>query len=165
MDEAELEEFLGLSGRVEGEARRAAEAVIPELERVGFFSHERARSFLNEYCGLKIFHPPAAVILEKHVSSFTRFDPSLVCTACDADVARRCSVVVGVGLFPVGVDSFHLTVYSGDDGRFYAGMDSSVFAYGDDADAMFSMMRDGIRPALLGDWPFEPGDVRGRSVG
>ncbi|MFC9472116.1 hypothetical protein ACFTS5_07985 [Nocardia sp. NPDC056952] len=84
------------------------------------------------------------------VSSRTYFDPSAVCTARNVDVARRCAEVAGAALLPIGVDSFHLTLYSGSDGQFYAGFDSSVYRYADDRDVLFSMLKDGIRPLLLG---------------
>ncbi|MEW2162189.1 SUKH-3 domain-containing protein [Streptomyces sp. NPDC007084] len=152
MRESELEEFLSPFGWEAAGARRETDAVVAGLERVGFVCHEAARSFMGECLSLKIDHPPALVIAGERISSWTHFDPSAVCTSRDADVARRCAEVAGTVLFPIGVDSFHLTVYSGSDGRFYAGFDSSVYQYGEDRNAMFSMMKDGIRPIPLGEW-------------
>ncbi|MET9216946.1 MULTISPECIES: SUKH-3 domain-containing protein [unclassified Nocardia] len=151
MGESELGEFLGSFGSVAG-VRADAEAVIGDLERVGFACHKAGRSFLRGYLGLRIDHGPDLVIAGEVVRSWTSFDPSVVCTARDADVARRCAEVAGADLVPIGVDSFHLTLYSGSDGRFYAGFDSSVYRYGDDVSALFSMMKEGIRPIVLGEW-------------
>ncbi|WP_432855024.1 SUKH-3 domain-containing protein [Amycolatopsis sp. CA-161197] len=155
MRESELEEFLSSFGWEAGGARREADASVADLERVGFACHEEAKNFLSEYFGLKIDHPPALFIVREWITSWTRFDPSAVCTTGDADVARRCEGVAGTVLCPIGVDSFHVTVYSGSDGVFYAGFDSSVYQYGEDRNAMFSMMKDGIRPIPLGEWTLE----------
>ncbi|WIX78750.1 SUKH-3 domain-containing protein [Amycolatopsis carbonis] len=155
MRESELEEFLSSFGWEAGRVRREADAIVVGLERVGFVCHEQAKNFLSECFGLKIDHPPALFIAGERISSWTHFDPSAVCTTRDADVARRCAGVAGTVLCPIGVDSFHVTVYSGSDGAFYAGFDSSVYQYGEDRNAMFSMMKDGIRPILLGEWTLE----------
>ncbi|MBH0245355.1 SUKH-3 domain-containing protein [Streptomyces bacillaris] len=155
MRESELEKFLSSCGWEAAGFRRETDAIVAGLERVGFACHEEARKFLGEYLGLKIDHLPALVIAGERVSSWTHFDPSAVCTTRDADVARRCAEVADTPLFPIGVDSFHLTVYSGSDGRFYAGFDSSVYRYGEDRNAMFSMMRAGVRPISLGEWTLQ----------
>ncbi|NXY95197.1 SUKH-3 domain-containing protein [Streptomyces sp. BR123] len=157
MRESELEEFPSSFGWEIAGTRPAADVVVAGLERVGFACHEKARSFLGEYFALKIDHLPALVITGSRISSWTNFDPSAVCTTRDADVASRCSEVAGTALFPIGVDSFHLTVYSGSDGRFYAGFDSSVYQYGQDRNVMFSMMKAGVRPILLGEWTLPGG--------
>jgi len=155
MRESELEKFLRSCGWEGAGFRRETDAVVAGLERVGFVCHEEARKFLGEYLGLRIDHLPALVIAGERISSWTNFDPSAVCTTRDADVARRCAEVADTPLFPIGVDSFHLTVYSGSDGRFYAGFDSSVYQYGEDCNAIFSMMRAGVRPILLGEWTLQ----------
>ncbi|MFD5620628.1 SUKH-3 domain-containing protein [Streptomyces yangpuensis] len=155
MCESELEEFLSSFDWEAAGVRRETDAIVAGLERVGFASHEEARSFLGECLGLKIDHLPALDIAGERISSWTHFDPSAVCTTRDSEVARRCAEVAGTTLFPVGVDSFHLTVYSGSDGKFYAGFDSSVFRYGEDRNAMFSMMKAGVRPILLGEWTLQ----------
>ncbi|MFI5620314.1 SUKH-3 domain-containing protein [Streptomyces sp. NPDC051567] len=155
MRESELEEFLSSFGWEMAGVRREADAIVAGLERVGFACHEEARSFLGEYLGLKVDHLPALVIAGERISSSTHFDPSAVCTTRDADVARRCAEVAGAALFPIGVDSFHLTVYSGSNGRLYAGFDSSVYRYGEDCNAMFSMMKAGVRPIPLGEWTLQ----------
>ncbi|WP_075927034.1 SUKH-3 domain-containing protein [Nocardiopsis sp. CNR-923] len=151
MCESGLDEFGSFDCEAVG-MRREADDIVAALERVGFACHEEARSFLGECLGLKVDHLPVLVISGERVSSWTRFDPSAVCTTRDANVARRCAEVAGTVLCPVGVDSFHLTVYSGSDGRFYAGFDSSVYEYGKDRNAMFSMMKAGMRPVSLGEW-------------
>lgn len=155
MRDSELEEFLSSFGWKAAGMPREADAVVAGMEGVGFACHEEARSFLDRYLGLKVDHLPALFVTGERISSWTRFDPSAVCTARDADVARRCAEVAGVALFPIGVDSFHLTVYSGNDGRFYAGFDSSVYRYGEDRNAMFSMMEAGVRPISLGEWTIQ----------
>ncbi|WP_330277849.1 SUKH-3 domain-containing protein [Lentzea sp. NBC_00516] len=152
MRDTELKEFLVSFGWNEAEVRGEAGGAVVDLERVGFVSHPEARSFLAAYYGLKIDHPPTTVIEGKMISSWTSFDPTAVCTARDADVARRCAEVADAVLFPVGVDSFHVTLYSGNDGKFYAGFDSSVYQYGEDRNEMFSMIKNGDRPILLGEW-------------
>ncbi|MFD5249915.1 SUKH-3 domain-containing protein [Amycolatopsis sp. NPDC058340] len=155
MRESELEKFLRSCGWEGAGFRREKDAIVAGLERVGFACHEEARKFLGEYLGLRVDHLPALVIAGERISSWTNFDPSAVCATRDADVARRCAEVANTSLFPIGLDSFHLTVYSGSDGRFYAGFDSSVYQYGEDCKAMFSMMRAGIRPILLGEWTLQ----------
>ncbi|MDV9171345.1 SUKH-3 domain-containing protein [Streptomyces sp. W16] len=152
MRESELLEFLSSFGWEVAGVRREVDAIVAGLERVGFACHEEAMRFLGEYLDLKIDHRPDLVIAGERISSWTHFDPSPVCTTRDADVARRCAEVAGTALFPIGVDSFHLTVYSGSSGSFYAGFDSSVYQYGEDCNAMFSMMKAGVRPISLGEW-------------
>ncbi|MEU3603561.1 SUKH-3 domain-containing protein [Streptomyces sp. NPDC006798] len=152
MRDSELAEFLSSFGWKSAGTRRDSDALVAGLEHAGFACHEKARSFLGEYLGLRVDHLPALVINGERKTSWTHFDPSAVCTTRDADVARRCAEVAGTALCPIGVDSFHLTVYSGTDGIFYAGFDSSVYRYGEDRNAMFSMMKAGIRPTSLGDW-------------
>ncbi|MER6628164.1 SUKH-3 domain-containing protein [Streptomyces sp. NPDC000987] len=152
MRESELEAFLSPFGWEAAGMRHQTDAMLAAMDRVGFVCHEKATSFMGEFLGLKIDHLPALVIAGERISSWTHFDPSAVCTTRDADVARRCAEVAGTVLFAIGVDSFHLTVYSGSDGRFYAGFDSSVYQYGEDRNAMFSMMKAGIRPIPLGEW-------------
>ncbi|SDG99240.1 SUKH-3 immunity protein [Lentzea fradiae] len=132
--------------------RREVDEALACLESVGFITNAHARNFLREYHGRRFRHLPAKNILGEIVWSWTWFDPSLVCTETDADVAHRCSEVAGVGLCPLGVDSFHLTVYSGDDGKFYAGVDSLIFRYGENIDELSAMMWRGVRPVLLGEW-------------
>ncbi|MFB8414660.1 SUKH-3 domain-containing protein [Streptomyces albidoflavus] len=155
MREEDLEKFLRSCDWEATGSRRETDAIVAGLERVGFACHEEARKFLGEYLDLKIDHLPTLVVAGERVSSWTHFDPSAVCTTRDADVARRCAEVAETPLFPIGVDSFHLTVYSGSDGRIYAGFDSSVYRYGEDRNAMFSMMRAGVRPVSLGEWTLQ----------
>ncbi|MER7332466.1 MULTISPECIES: SUKH-3 domain-containing protein [unclassified Micromonospora] len=152
MRDSELADFLRSFGWEVAGVSPEADAITTGLGRVGFDCHEEGRSFLGEYFGLKINHLPSLVIAGKRITSWTLFDPSAVCTARDAGIAHRCAEVAGTALLPVGVDSFHLTVYSGSDGEFYAGFDSSVYWYGEDCNALFSMMKDGARPIPLGEW-------------
>ncbi|MEV6431274.1 SUKH-3 domain-containing protein [Nocardia sp. NPDC051463] len=155
MPESELAEFLSSFGWEVAGVRPEADAVTADLERVGFACHEEGRSFLGEYLGLEIDHLPALVIAGERISSWTYFDPSAVSTVRDVDVARRCAEVAGAVLFPIGVDSFHMTLYSGSDGKFYAGFDSSVYRYAEDPNVLFSMLKNGVRPILLGEWTLQ----------
>jgi hypothetical protein len=125
------------------------------MRRVGFNGSDAANDFLSEYFEFELAHLPRLRILGKMISSWTRFDPRLVCTQRDAWVASKASGVAGVGLFPVGVDSFHLTIYIDRNGDFYAGFDSSVYFYGRGVNEFFSNLKSGARPVLIGDWMME----------
>ncbi|MFI8803196.1 MULTISPECIES: SUKH-3 domain-containing protein [Micromonospora] len=152
MHEAELFGFLGSSNSRAAGGLPEIEVVAANLKRAGFECHEEGHAFLGQYIGLTVEHPPTLLIAGERIASWTRFEPSAVCTVRDARISRRCATVAGVALMPVGVDSFHLTIYSGSDGRFYAGFDSSVYRYGNSRNDMFSMMKNGVRPSFLGDW-------------
>lgn len=129
-----------------------AAADIQRLESVGFRRSASATEFLGSFLGLRVEHPPSIELNGRTVFCWTEFSPSAVWTERDARVAGRCSEVVGEPLFPVGTDGFHLTVYVSPAGRFYAGMDSRVYEYSEDADGMFGMMAAGVRPRKIGEW-------------
>jgi hypothetical protein len=129
-----------------------ATAGIRRLEAVGFQGSACAAEFLGSFLGLRMEHLPSIELNGRTVFTWTRFDPSAVCTEGDAGVAGCCSEVVGVPLFPVGTDGFHLTIYVSPEGWFYAGMDSRVYEYSENVDGLFGMMAAGIRPREVGEW-------------
>jgi len=133
-----------------------AAADIHRLESVGFHASECAAEFLASFLGLRLEHPPSIELGGRTVFTWTRFAPSAVCTERDARVAARCSEITGEPLFPVGTDGFHLTVYVSPAGRFYAGMDSRVYEYSENADGMLAMMAAGRRPRKIGEWSLRP---------
>jgi hypothetical protein len=126
--------------------------VVREMELVGFAVSPAARSFLETFWKLRIEHPPSIEMNGTEIFCWTEFDPLRVCTERDADVGRRCAAVVGESLCPLGIDGFHLTVYMAPSGKFFAGMDSSVFVYADGVDEFFAQLADGSRPRLVGNW-------------
>ena len=99
-----------------------------------------------------IEHDPSLLIGDRLVRSSTDFSPERVCTPRDADVAELCSVLVGTRMFPVGVDSFHMTIYLAGDETFYAGLDASVFEYASSFGELLEHMAFGVRPKRLADW-------------
>jgi hypothetical protein len=133
-----------------------ATADIRRLESVGFRSSACAAEFLGSFLGLRLEHLPSIELNGRTVFTWTEFSPSAVCTEGDSWVAGRCSEIVGVPLFPVGTDGFHLTIYVSPAGRFYAGMDSRVYEYSRDADGLFGMMAAGERPRKMGEWSLDP---------
>ena len=133
-----------------------ATADIRRLESVGFRSSVCAAEFLGSFLGLRLEHLPSIEFNGRTVLTWTEFSPSGVCTEGDSWVAGRCSEIVGVPLFPVGTDGFHLTIYVSPAGRFYAGMDSRVYEYSRDADGLFGMMAAGERLRKIGEWSLHP---------
>jgi SUKH-3 immunity protein len=133
-----------------------AAADIRRLESVGFRSFACAAEFLDSFLGLRLRHPPSIELGGKTIFCWTEFSPSAVCTERDAQVAWRCSEVIGEPLFPVGTDGFHLTIYVSPSARFYAGVDSYVFEYSGNADDLFGMMAAGVRPRRIGEWSLHP---------
>lgn len=125
---------------------------VGEMEAVGFEVPDSARQFLEAFWGIRIEHPPSVNINGRVVFCHTDFNSMRVCTERDADTARRCAAVVGTPLFPVGVDSFHLTIYFSPAGEVFAGMDSSVFRFAEGVDEFFGKLADGSRPQHAGDW-------------
>ncbi|MFF4396698.1 SUKH-3 domain-containing protein [Streptomyces sp. NPDC001480] len=111
-----------------------------------------ARRFLEAFCKLRVEHPPSIELKGREIFCWTEFDPARVCTERDARIAGRCARVASESLCPLGIDGFHLTVYVSPSGRFYAGMDSSVFAYADHVDEFFAKLAGGSRPQLIGNW-------------
>lgn len=126
--------------------------LLDDMSQVGFDVSAAARQFLEAFQGLRIEHPPSITLNGRERFCWTGFDPAQVCTERDADVAARCGAVVGESLCPLGIDGFHLTVYISSAGRFFAGMDSSVFDYADSADELFAKLATGTRPQHAGDW-------------
>lgn len=127
-------------------------SLVTEMSTVGFEASGAASYFLEHFGLLRIEHDPSLTIDDRLVRSFTVFDPRRVCTARDADVAALCGSVIGKSLFPVGVDSFHLTIYISSDEVFYGGRDASVFNYADTFEGMLNKMHQGVRPERLADW-------------
>ncbi|OKI00522.1 hypothetical protein AMK13_33100 [Streptomyces sp. CB02056] len=126
--------------------------LVREMKLVGFDVSPAAHRFLEAFWQLRIEHLPSIDLNSKEIFCWTEFDPTRVCTARDARIAGRCSGVVGESLCPLGIDGFHLTVYVSPSGKFFAGMDSSVFAYADCVDDFFAKLADGSRPQLIGNW-------------
>ncbi|MGW5353622.1 SUKH-3 domain-containing protein [Streptomyces sp. NPDC004031] len=126
--------------------------LVRDMTVVGFDVSASARRFLESFQGLHIVHPPSVTVNGREHFCRTDVDPARVCTERDADVAARCSSVVGESLCPVGVDGFHLTVYVTPSGRFFAGMDASVFTYADSTEELFTKLAAGIRPQHAADW-------------
>lgn len=157
MNDSELHSYLIRSGWSHIDRENFVRPLIVDMGGVGFNCSDVAKDFLFEYCGFELMHLPRLRIMGKMISSWTRFDPRLVCTRRDAQVAFKASGVAGVELFPIGVDSFHLTIFIGQDGYFYAGFDSSVYSYGGGVNEFFSNLRSGLRPVLVGDWATERG--------
>jgi hypothetical protein len=122
------------------------------LEDAGFLSSDPAASFLSEFYGLRVEHPPTVELSGHFYSCYTEFDPLRVGSPGSARVAARCSEVAGKRLFPVGVDGFHLTIYITPDGSFNAGMDERVYFYADNHCELFRKMAAGERPVLIGSW-------------
>lgn len=133
---------------------RAADvsALAHEMTTAGFDVSQAARRFLTAFSGLRAEHLPSLTLNGRQIWSWTEFDPRLVCTNRDARVASRCANVVGEPLCPVGVNSFHLTVYITPSMSFFAGMDASVYEYGAAADEFFARLADGARPQPRGSW-------------
>lgn len=127
-------------------------ALVRDMTLVGFDVSASARHFLESFQGLHIVHPPSVTVNGRERFCWTDFNPARVCTERDADVAARCAAVVGESLCPVGVDGFHLTVYVSPSGRFFAGMDASVFTYADDTEELFTKLAAGTRPQHAADW-------------
>jgi hypothetical protein len=98
------------------------EPIMRDLRDIGFGESQSAATFLREFGLLKIDHQPSLTIRGKLVASSTAFDPLRVCTERDVTVASRCSEIVGAKLFPIGVDSFHMTIYMADNLSLYASL-------------------------------------------
>ncbi|AXG79991.1 SUKH-3 domain-containing protein [Streptomyces paludis] len=126
--------------------------LVREMRLVGFDVPTVARRFLEEFWQLRIEHPPSIELNGGEIFCWTEFDPMRVCTERDVRIAGRCSGVAGEFLCPLGIDAFHLTVYLSSSGKFFAGMDASVFAYADRIDEFFLKLADGSRPQLIGNW-------------
>ncbi|MCX5269583.1 SUKH-3 domain-containing protein [Streptomyces sp. NBC_00199] len=157
MSDQGLAAYLRSLGWDEADRSADAAATTERMRHVGFVSNETAEGFSGRYLGLRIEHPPALSISGRNITSWTLLDPTAVCTARDANVAERCAAVAGTPGFPVGVDSFHLTLYAGEDGAFYAGFDSSVFRYGRDAEEFFHISEKASGPACEAIGPFREG--------
>ncbi|MET8288055.1 SUKH-3 domain-containing protein [Streptomyces sp. NPDC051639] len=128
---------------------------IRSLESVGFPCSQYASEFLRGFSGLKIEHLPSISIDGREIFTWTEFDPSRVCTERDAWISEKCSEVALESLFPVGVDGFHLTIYTSPRGRFFAGVDSFVYLYSETIDGLFDKMANGIRPHRIGVWELD----------
>ncbi|MEU9974403.1 SUKH-3 domain-containing protein [Streptomyces sp. NPDC051014] len=125
---------------------------VRRLRAVGFEVSEAACEFLEKFSLLRISHLPSIEMDGQEIFCWTQFDPSRVCTERDAEVANRCAGLAGTSLCPVGTDGFHLTIYIAGDGRFFAGMDASLYSYSPDIDGLFSSMAEGVRPRHIADW-------------
>jgi hypothetical protein len=123
-----------------------------DLRDIGFGESQSAATFLREFGLLKIDHQPSLTIRGKLVASSTAFDPLRVCTERDVTVASRCSEIVGAKLFPIGVDSFHMTIYMADNLSLYAGVDASVYDYAENFAQLLENMLVGVRPGHCGSW-------------
>ncbi len=126
--------------------------MIEDLAMAGFRPSDAAFEFLRCFGKLRVEHDPSVVIGDRLIRSSSEFDPARVCTTRDAEVANLCSVLIDKTLFPVGVDSWHMTVYVAQDGMFYSSLDASVFEYADDYAGLFDNMAKGVRPRRLADW-------------
>ncbi|WP_329347461.1 SUKH-3 domain-containing protein [Streptomyces sp. NBC_01261] len=126
--------------------------LIDEMRHAGFDVPTAAYGFLEAFWRLRIEHLPSIKMDGKDIFCWTEFDPMRVCTERDARIATLCSGVAGDSLCPLGINGFHFTVYMSPSGKFFAGMDSSVFAYSDCADEFFAKLADGSRPQLVGAW-------------
>jgi SUKH-3 immunity protein len=144
-------DMLGAAGW--DDTRRTDQSLlVGQLVAVGFAESQAAQAFLERFGQLHLEHDPSLVIGERLVRSSTDFDPSRVCTRRDVDVAELCSALISKALFPVGVNSFHMTIYITSDEHFYAGVDSSVYEYAEDASSLFGKIIAGVAPARIGTW-------------
>jgi hypothetical protein len=126
--------------------------LIRDMESVGFDVPDAACRFLEMFWHLRVEHPPSINLNGRKIFCWTEFDPTLVCIERDARIASRCAEVVGESLCPLGIDGFHLTIYMSPSGRFFAGMDSSVFEHAECADEFFAKLADASRPQRVGEW-------------
>lgn len=156
MDEMpdDLNTFLATSGWAPGR-QVGVDQLQRSLRSAGFYIADSAIEFLSQFGFLRFNHEPSILLDGKRSYCWTNFDPRVVSTSRDARIARRCANLVGEELSPVGEDGFHLTIYTTDSRRFFAGRDASVFKYADSAAGLFRAMRDGVRPTRIGDWKLE----------
>lgn len=156
MDEMsdDLNRFLETSGWAPGR-RVDVDQLVSSLRLAGFYVAGPAVEFLAQFGFLRFDHEPSILLDGKRSYCWTNFDPSIVATNRDARIAKRCAGLVGEELSPIGVDGFHLTIYTTEARRFFAGRDASVFRYADSTADLFAAMRDGVRPTRIGDWKLE----------
>lgn len=126
--------------------------IVHEMDSVGFDISTSALRFLTAFSGLRIEHPPSIILNDQKMWSWTAFEPNRVCTERDSRIAIRCAEIVGESLCPVGVNSFHMTIYISSSIRFFAGMDSAVYEYGDSVDEFFARLAGEEKPVLMGSW-------------
>lgn len=133
----------------------AVDGLVDSMRSAGFDVPMAAISFLSEFAFLTLEHEPSIFLHGEKSSCWTRFDPAAVSTSRDARISKRCSVIAGKSLCPVGTDGFHLTVYIAGDGAFFAGRDASVFQYAGSIEALMTAMHEGVRPTEIGQWSIE----------
>ncbi|MGB3440391.1 MAG: SUKH-3 domain-containing protein [Actinophytocola sp.] len=127
--------------------------IVHEMISVGFDVSPAALRFLTAFSGLRIVHSPSIMLNDRRVWSWTEFDPKQVRTERGSIIACRCAEIVDESsLCPVGINSFHFTIYISPAMRFFAGMDSSVYGYGDSVDEFFARLVDEEKPVFLGSW-------------
>lgn len=126
--------------------------ITDSLRSLEFDVSDAAIAFLSQFAFLYLLHEPSILLGEERSFCWTRFDPTSVATLRDARIARRCAEIVGKSLCPVGTDGFHFTIYIADDCSFFAGRDASVYSYGRTSFELLRLIRDGRRPAHLGEW-------------
>jgi SUKH-3 immunity protein len=144
-------DMLGAAGW-DGTRRSDQSLLLRQLVAVGFAESQIAQDFLERFGQLHLVHDPSLVIGDRLVRSSTDFDPSRVCTRRDADVAELCSTLIEKALFPVGVNSFHMTIYITTGDSFYAGLDSSVYEYAENASSLFERIIAGVAPTRIATW-------------
>lgn len=108
--------------------------------------------FAAEFCGLTIYHPPSIEVGGKLHRDYTILDPPMALSGLRDDMIEKYHEVSSEPLCPVGNNRSHMTLFLGNSGALYGGVDNYLSIFGSDPTTALSRICEGARPRLIGQW-------------
>ncbi|MFF8716357.1 SUKH-3 domain-containing protein [Streptomyces sp. NPDC015184] len=109
-------------------------------------------SFVREFDGLFIRHPPFVDIVDVRHFDHTRFDVAHSVRGIPPRVHREYMNLAGFDLYPVGENRSHMTLMAGRDGRLFSGVDNFLFVHVGDLESALVAICQGVSPIPFGEW-------------
>ncbi|MFI7704059.1 SUKH-3 domain-containing protein [Nonomuraea sp. NPDC049480] len=147
----DVERLLRSAGWTPGRAV-AVEPCLMAWRSLGLDEAAGPVSFVREFDGLFIQHPPFVDIADVRHFDHTRFDTAHSVRGIWPTVHREYTNLAGTDLYPVGENRSHMTLMAGRDGRLFAGVDNFLFVYEGDLETSLVAICQGIPPTLIGEW-------------
>jgi hypothetical protein len=147
----ETERLLRIAGWIPGRTVEV-EPGLTAWRSLGLDAEAGPVSFVREFDGLFIRHPPFVDVDDVRYFDFTRFDVARAVRGIGSRAYLEYTNLAGVDLYPVGENRSHMTLMAGRDGSLFAGVDNWLFVYAGDLESSVAAICEGVSPALVGEW-------------
>ncbi|WP_242909178.1 SUKH-3 domain-containing protein [Actinomadura terrae] len=147
----EAERILRSVGWAPGRAVEVESALVA-WRSLGLDAETGPVSFVHEFDGLFIRHPPFVDVDDVRYFDYARFDVARAVRGMWPRAYLEYTNLAGADLYPVGENRSHMTLMAGRDARLFAGVDNWLFVYAGGLESSVVAICQGVSPALVGEW-------------